>query len=123
MSSHPGDSPEVRQDAPSFRAGRNGGSVRSGPAQPGRSADAVRKQARVHLTHDILSVSCRYAYGVQVSGLPDPRHWTCPACRTRHDRDVNAATNILAAGRAVAGHNPGEACGADMRQQGSSLLR
>ncbi|MEV0895835.1 RNA-guided endonuclease TnpB family protein [Actinoplanes sp. NPDC049802] len=51
------------------------------------------------------------------------RHWTCPACRTRHDRDVNAAKNILAAGQAVAGHNPGEACGADVRQQGSSLLR
>ncbi|MEV0896049.1 transposase [Actinoplanes sp. NPDC049802] len=51
------------------------------------------------------------------------RHWTCPACRIRHDWDVNAATNILAAGRAVAGHNPGEACGADIRQQGSSLLR
>ncbi|MBW6440359.1 transposase [Actinoplanes hulinensis] len=51
------------------------------------------------------------------------RHWTCPACRTRHDRDVNAAKNILAAGRAVAGKNPGHACGADVRQQGSSLLR
>jgi putative transposase len=51
------------------------------------------------------------------------RHWTCPACRTRHDRDVNAAKNILAAGRAVAGEPSGDACGADMRQQGSSLLR
>ncbi|MBG0818500.1 RNA-guided endonuclease TnpB family protein [Planomonospora sp. ID82291] len=51
------------------------------------------------------------------------RHWTCPACRTRHDRDVNAAKNILAAGRAVAGESSGDACGADVRQQGSSLLR
>jgi putative transposase len=51
------------------------------------------------------------------------RAWTCPACRTRHDRDVNAAKNILAAGRAVARDNPGDACGADVRQQGSSLLR
>lgn len=51
------------------------------------------------------------------------RHWTCPVCRARHDRDVNAAKNILAAGRAVAGTNPGDACGADVRQQGETLLR
>ncbi|XVQ16154.1 zinc ribbon domain-containing protein [Spirillospora sp. CA-255316] len=23
------------------------------------------------------------------------RHWTCAACRTRHDRDVNAARTSL----------------------------
>ena len=49
------------------------------------------------------------------------RHWTCPGCRTRHDRDHNAAKNILAAGRVVAGQGPGDVCGADVRRQGSPL--
>lgn len=41
------------------------------------------------------------------------RTWTC-GCGTTHDRDVNAAKNLLAAGRAV------EACGAGVRPQRSS---
>jgi IS605 OrfB family transposase len=38
-----------------------------------------------------------------VRGGPKPLHvrsWTCAACSTTHDRDVNAAKNILAVGRA-----------------------
>ncbi|WP_306367794.1 RNA-guided endonuclease TnpB family protein [Nocardiopsis sp. CC223A] len=52
------------------------------------------------------------------------RFWECPACRVRHDREVNAAKNIEAAGRAVLrGKAPGYACGAGVRRPGSPLPR
>lgn len=50
------------------------------------------------------------ACGHIVESLPlDVRDWVCPKCSAHHDRDINAARNLLAVGHTV------EVCGANIR--------
>lgn len=46
------------------------------------------------------SKTCSHC-GEKVALTLKQRSWKCPACGTTHDRDVNAAKNILAAGQAA----------------------
>ncbi|MBP0001217.1 MAG: transposase [Cyanobacteria bacterium SID2] len=59
--------------------------------------------------------------GHQMDSMPlSVREWTCPKCRTVHDRDINAAQNLWAVGHTVT------ACGASVRLEGhrsGELLR
>lgn len=49
-----------------------------------------------------------FGCGHVLSALPlRVREWECPECRAVHDRDLNAALNILAVGQTVAAHGDG----------------
>lgn len=52
------------------------------------------------------SKTCSACGLVRESLRLDVRRWTCEACGAEHDRDVNAAKNILAAGHAVSACGP-----------------
>ena len=50
------------------------------------------------------SKTCSACGHIQESMPLSVRDWTCPSCDTRHDRDVNAAVNIMAVGQTVSAH-------------------
>ena len=55
------------------------------------------------------SKTCSSCGSIQSKMSLDIREWTCPDCGTHHDRDINAAKNILAVGNTV------YACGGNVR--------
>ena len=55
------------------------------------------------------SKRCHHCGHVLDSLSLDIRHWVCPECQMEHERDINAAQNVLAAGLAVS------ACGEAVR--------
>jgi putative transposase len=55
------------------------------------------------------SKRCHHCGHVLDSLSLDIRHWVCPECQIAHERDINAAQNVLAAGLAVS------ACGETVR--------
>jgi len=91
------------------------------------SANRAKARAKVARAHrkirtsraDFLHrASARSACGHLLADLSlKTRTWQCPSCGTRHDRDINAAKNILAAGLAVT------ARGADVRHSGFSRVQ
>jgi putative transposase len=66
------------------------------------------------------SKTCSSCGSIQPKMPLNIREWTCPDCGVHHDRDINAANNILAVGNAV------YVCGGnvrpeDARSKGSSV--
>ena len=102
------------------------GMSRRGGFRLGKSvADVAMAEIRRQVTYkcewygtDLVVVDRWYASSKECSacGTKNPalelgdREWCCLSCGTLHDRDVNAARNLM-----LAGSSPVSACGADVR--------
>jgi IS605 OrfB family transposase len=71
----------------------------------------IIKVDRWHPSSQLCSSCGRRTGPVGLSGLR-VRAWTCGECGSVHDRDINAAKNILAAGQAATACGPGARPGA-----------
>jgi putative transposase len=83
------------------------------PGQAGNSYKA-RKHGRTSGRTGRWEPTSQVCSACGVTGGPkllSVREWTCAACGAAHDRDVNAALNILALGR----RDSLNACGGDVR--------
>ena len=79
------------------------------PAPPSSVTVTLDRSGRYHASF-VVEVARNPLLAVEHEvGVDLVRTWTCSACAAAHDRDVNAARNILAAGRAVT------ACGGNVR--------
>jgi putative transposase len=64
------------------------------------------------------SKTCSACGHLLVSLSLGTRQWACPGCGTLHDRDINAAKNILSAAGLAA-----DACGPDVRHGGATPVQ
>ena len=84
--------PEVSTTQPGY-VNRNGQIVIRNTDLPGTD----------HL-QTVYQLGCSACGHILDSLTLDGRLWTCPECGTTHDRDVNAAKNILAVGLTVSAY-------------------
>ena len=76
--------------------------------EPGRSLAVPYLAAPIRARESLAAGSCPTACGEPGEKMPlDVRQWTCLHCGAEHNRDINAANTIAAAGQVEAQNGPG----------------